>query len=578
MKRKQAVAVIMTVVLSFSLLSGCGKRNEASVEQPSEEQAVQETAVNENVAGDSQETVFDENGISGPGQLPFSKETKTISVFIPQLSSVADITQHTVMLELQEKANIKLDMTVVPQDGAAEKLNLMMASGDYPDVIIGYNIFSNQDLIRYGTEEQILIPLNNLIDKYCVNIQDRWAEHPDWKEQMTMPDGNIYGIPDTEGAQESHGSCGMKYWINREWLDTLGLEMPTTTKELKEVLQAFKDKDPNGNGIADEIPLTGATKTWNADPYLFLLNAFGYFDTNYYYLKDGKINSILDQDYLREGLAYVADLYKSGLIDPAAFTQDESQLAAIGNNEGVAIAGSATCGHVGMFVNINDAERYKQYEIMMPLEGSNGYRGIPYGMYSTVQGATFAITEACECPEIAIKLADLFCGEEWSVRAGVGIQGEQWDYADEGAVGLDGVTPAKYKFLKLQTQTAMSQDNITWDHSFSVMGPNIKPYIQMEGDILDPVNYEGRLWADTKKVKKYAADVDVLPPLFYSSEDSDKLAQISTAVSDYASNVIIEFVTGKLNLDTDWDSHLKKLETLGYAEEISMIQAAYDAR
>lgn len=578
MKRKQVTAILTAAALSITMLAGCGSKSETVSEPPAEPQTGQMEEISEIATENGQETAFDEDGISAPGQLPFSEETVTLSIFISQLPSVADITQHTVMLELQDKANIKLDMTVVPQDGAGEKLNLMMASGDYPDVIIGQSIFSNQDLIRYGTEEQILIPLNDLIDKYCINIQERWEEHPEWKEQMTMPDGNIYGIPETEPAIESHGSCGIKYWMNREWLDTLGLEMPTTTDELKEVLQAFKDKDPNGNGIADEIPLTGATKTWCADPYLFLLNAFGYFDTNYYYLKDGKINSILDQDYLREGLAYVADLYNNGLIDPAAFTQDESQMSAVGNNEGIAIAGGATCGHVGMFVNINDPERYRQYEIMMPLEGSNGYRGIPYGTGATVQGASFAITEACENPEIAIKLVDLFCGEEWHLRAGNGIQGEQWDYADEGAVGMDGVTPAKYKYLKLQTQSAMSQDNITWDHTFPVMWPNLKPYFQLEGDIMDPTNYEARLWADTVKVKEYAADVDVLPPLFYSSDDSDRLAQISTAVSDYASNAIIEFITGKRNLDTDWESYLADLDQLNYAEEIALIQAAYDAR
>ena len=72
---------------------------------------------------------------------------------------------------------------------------------------------------------------------------------------------------DFSGFSGSSGSTGIlslihilyKIWINQTWLDNLGLDVPTTTEELYTVLKAFKENDPNGNGIQDEYPLVGGT-------------------------------------------------------------------------------------------------------------------------------------------------------------------------------------------------------------------------------------------------------------------------------------------------------------------------------
>ena len=505
-------------------------------------------------------------------------EPVTISVFAIQLSSVVDLEQNTVFQELEEYTNVNLDLTLVPYDGASEKLNLMLASGEYPDIIMGCYLLSNQDLEKYGTEEQILIPLNDLIEEYGIHIKERWAEHPNWKDEMTSSDGSIYGIPTADSGGEGHSDCSYKMWINTEWLDAVGMDMPQTTDEFRDVLMAFKNDDPNGNGIMDEIPLTGATNTWSADPYLFLLNAFGYFDTNYYYLKDGVVNSILDKDYVKEGLKYVHDLYENGLIDPAAFTQDESQMSAVGNNADTIIAGAATCGHVGMFLDINNSERYSQYEIMMPLEGTDGYIGIPYRKSASVNGASFVITDKCQNPEIAIQIADLFCDEEWSVRALVGKQSDSWDLADEGTYGMDGVTPAKYKYLLFNTMVDANQSVDKWDNTLRLLEPNWKNLFAVEGDIMDATNYEARLYADTVKLKAYAADADTIPPLTYAGDDSTTFSQLSTAIKDYASNAIVEFITGTRDIDNGWDSYLADLNRLGYQDMIELVQKTYDAR
>ena len=500
------------------------------------------------------------------------EESVTIKIFMPQQSDVVDLEKNQVFQLMQEYTNIDFELSTAPSQDAKEKLNLLLNSGEYPEVIMGVGLTAS-DLEMYGVEEGILLPLNDLIDEYCPNIKAQLDEHPNWRVDMTSSDGNIYGIPSVDSGGVGHVNCAMKYWINEQWLKNLGLEMPKTTEDFKNVLLAFKNDDPNGNGIADEIPLSGCINSWNADPYLFLLNAFGYFDTNYYYLKDGEIKTILDQDYIREGLAYMNDLYAEGLIDPAAFTQDNSQLTAIGNNEEIEILGCSPAGHVGMLLDINNVERYEHYAMMLPLEGPEGYRAIPYTKSVSVSGGSFMITDACEHPEIAIQLADLFSTVGWTLHGQLGERLVEWDYADEGTLGMDGATPAYLKFLQYQTPAQVED---AWWWTYRGIEPNWKLLVQTDPDaIMDPANFESRLYFETTKLLPFAADVDPIPTIRYTSDESTLFNQLNTAVKDYASIAIIEFITGERSLEDDWDEYLGDLETMGYYRLIGLIQDAY---
>ena len=502
-------------------------------------------------------------------------EPVSMTILMPQQSDVVDLKDNVVFQLLKEYTNIDINLVTVPSEDGKEKLNLLLNSGDYPEVIMGIGL-NSQDLENYGVQEGILIPLNDLIDQYAPKISAQLEAHPNWKVDMTCSDGNIYAIPAVDSAGVGHVNCAMKYWINEQWLKNLGLEMPQTTEEFKKVLLAFKNDDPNGNGLQDEIPLSGCINSWNADPYLFLLNAFGYFDTNYYYLKDGTFRSILDQDYMKEGLAYMNDLYREGLIDPAAFTQDNSQLTALGNNADIEILGCSPAGHVGMLLDINNVPRYIQYAMMLPLEGPSGYRAIPYTKSVSVNGGMFMITDACKNPEIAIQIADLFSDPIWTLQGQVGTRGVEWDYADEGTLGMDGVTPAAYKFLQYQTPAQVVD---AWWWTYRGMEIDWKNLIQTDPDaIMDPANFESRLAYETSKLLPFAADVDPIPTLRFTNDDSTTYNQLNTAIGDYAKIAITEFITGERNIETDWDAYLKDLENLGYGRMIELIQKTYDAQ
>ena len=548
MKTRKLVALVVAVLMLTSMASSIATATEASPFPPME---------------------------------PLSPEKVTFSVFIAQQpTGMTDITTNTFTLWLEEATNVHLDMDIVQTDGMKDKLTLMLASNDYPDIICagaGGNAFNIADLVKYGTEEGILIPLNDLIDQYGTNIKARWAENPRIKEQMTAQDGNIYAIPSIDSAGISHGNVGVKLWMNQQWLDNLGLAMPTTTEEFKNVLIAFKTQDPNGNGIADEIPLTGAINTWCGDPYIFLLNAFDYYDPyTPIKLKDDVISLCANTEGFKEGLKYIKDLYDNDLIDPASLTQNEQQMSAIGNNKDATIVGAATCGHLAMFIDITNLDLSKQYDNIFPLEGSNGYRGIPYTTQPSASDFQFAITDKCENPEIAIQWADLFCGEEVGIRGSVGVQGKQWDLADPGTFGMDGITSAKYKYGEAYYDST-AEYNDAWGWALKLIQPDLKDLFQMDGDIYDPGNYEARLWQATVKLRPYAADVQQIPNLWLSGDDSARISALETPLKDYIRTSIIEFITGKKDVDADWDAYINGLNKLGAEEYIALYQSAYDA-
>lgn len=571
---KKMMSVLLASVMVLSL-AACGNSKSEGGVSSSAESGLAENGTAEEKEYDGE---FDENGLSKPGQLPISKEPITMSIFVGQQPGVVDITKHSIFKELTEKTNINFEFIVAPQEGVQDKLNMLLASGDYPDIIIG-GFFTNADLVKYGTGENILIPLNDLIEENCVNLKERWEDAPKIKEMMTTPDGNIYGIPSLDSGGLGHGAVNYKVWMNKEWLENVGMEAPQTTEEFRAVLEAFKEQDANGNGDPnDEIPFSGAINTWAAEVYPYLINAFDYFDPSngYLKLKDGVISGTAGTDGVREGLKYIAGLYADGLIDPAALTQDESQLSALGTKEEV-ICGTAACGHIGMFVDINDIQRSAAYDNLLPLEGPDGYRGIPTQTEPVVSGAAFVITDKCQYPEAAIKLADLFCGEEWSLRTQVGIKGQQWDDADEGTFTMDGTTPATRKYLEMRTQNATAAEDIKWHWTLRLVEPDWKNTFQVVGDITDPANYEARLIQCTQKLAPYAADAEYIPPFYMEVEKANQVASMKTAIDDYVKASFIEFITGAKDPEKDWDAYLAGLDKLQYNDYIALNQEAYDS-
>ena len=268
---------------------------------------------------------------------PLTQEPATLRVFTSGNSNVEDFATNAFTKWYEEKTGVKVDFTVAAGTGddVTQALNLLLASGDYPDVIlIPYGVVSTSQLAFYG-QQGIFLPLNDLIEEVGVETKRIFEIYPQAETVSTAPDGNIYALPTVNECY--HCSLGAKMWIYQPWLDRLGLEMPTTTEEFRAVLQAFKTQDPNGNGEADEIPLAASPLVWNGNLDIFLGSAFITNPQSHLVLSDGAVDVTYTKPEFREALRYIHSLYEAGLIAPASLTQDEDGLSRMLNSEEVIV-------------------------------------------------------------------------------------------------------------------------------------------------------------------------------------------------------------------------------------------------
>jgi putative aldouronate transport system substrate-binding protein len=469
-------------------------------------------------------------------------------------------------------------MDIPPVADAQQKLNLMLASGDLPEVIIGCNIRLDQQQIL--ANQGLLLPLNDYIDEYGVEFKQVYEAYPQIEDLITMLDGKIYGLPHVNDCY--HCSMSQKMWVYQPWLDKLGLEVPTTTEEFYQMLKAFKEQDPNGNGEADEIPLSGTTFTnggWHSPIDQFLMNSFIYNDTvtpngaRHLILEDGTIKAAFTEDGWREGLRYLNKLYSEGLIDPQAFTNDGTLIQQLGENE-VPVLGAVGAGWYGVFTqNGGPSGRWKEYTPIAPLEGPSGMRQTPRTPYQPTGGqANFVITKEAKNPEAAFRLADVFYGFESTTNSVFGVEGEDWVRASDTDESIAG---GKALYTVLQVWGGEPQ-NRHWSQTVPTFRTNDYRNAQTYNpdDPLERWLYE---WT-RDLMEPYGTTDKAVPPLVFTEEQSKLYGELNTSVLNTADEWFANFVIGNADIEADWDTYLATLNDAGLDQFLEIYQTAYDAK
>lgn len=564
--------VVKTIVVSLICLSmilvGCST-NKGSNKQ---------TNSTNTPAGGNASTVG-ENVVSEPGSYPIVEDKITLRVMAPQIPQIIDFDTNAFTEWYEEKTNIHIEWEIVPSGNVKEKLNLVLAGGDYPDIFLGLGV---DDVIeaQYGVGQQVFRPLDDLIERHMSAFKEVLEKHPAVQGRITATDGNIYSLPSWNDC--FHCSYAQKMWINQEWLDNLGLEMPTTTEEFYQVLKAFKENDPNGNGKADEIPLAGATDGWYTVIDGFLMSSFildpGMYNPLKMIVQDGEVMSIVNQPEYREGLRYLNKLYAEGLIYQPSFTQKIDQLKSLAANEDSVLLGAFPTGaSVGVIDSETNQERYRQYVTVPPLEGPDGTRQAAFFQFDAAQGGDFLISSSSKYPEAAIRWADGLYEFETQYRLISGPKGVSWTDPDPEAIGLNGEA-ALLKRLKPYTN---EPQNDGWMHAAIEYAPaewRLGEQTESTADLFSPEGIERLLYEETaKNYQPYTSDnTTVMPPIKLLAEENDELQTIRIELENYMNESNVRFITGDLKIEGDWDSYVQSLDNIGLQRFVEINQIAYD--
>lgn len=578
MSKKKLIALILAAAMTATMLAGCSGKNEA------------DTTGNDSKAGNqtSQGTGKDtedqsDSNFNDPGVLPIVKEPVTITIFAPANGEYSWL-DNAQTKEMEELTNIKLEWQVAASsDNVKDKISTMFASKNMTDIILagvgGSSRYDKASEAMFGAQGLVL-PLNEYIDTVSVGYKEAFAQLEGMREYITTPDGNIYSLPNVDGSL--HVQYNMKLWLNKQWLDNLKLEVPTTTEEFYQVMKAFKEQDANGNGDPnDEIPLSTVTSGSGTQLDGFLMAPFQLTpENNKLYVDNGAVTYAPVQDGYKEGLKYLNKMYEEGLINPESFTQDKNNQINVNEAGDVAVIGAFLAqrpGYANDLTTIPNSERWEQYIALPPLEGPAGQRIAawnPYVMYQT--GMTF-ISSQCENPEAAFRFIDYIATEEGSMRSALGIKGVHWNDAVEGEIGLDG-KPAVY------TRTGADSTNMNWGQLMGLV--RLPSMINGEATAQDPYAADvkplsGRILvmynASLEHEKVRQPLESVMPDLYMTEENAAEMSLLNTTINDAQKEMLVQFITGVKDIDAEWDTYKSTLENVGLSRYLELLQVAYDA-
>lgn len=321
-----------------------------------------------------------------------------------------DYNEYPVAKLLEEKTGYKVKIDNLPQDKWSEKLNLIMSSGEEYDIVTSY---SDMALYSDYAQKGALVDLTPLIEEFGPNIKA--SIKPESMEALKV-NGKLYAIPTTV-TYEINASI----LIRTDWLDKLGLSMPTTTDELTNVLTQFKEKDPGGNGDRN-VPLTIKGDQSMIDN---LVGAFGIANT--WNDVDGKLTPrVMDPAY-KDYVAYVGSLYDQGLID-REFVANKDATAKEKFASGVA---GAIVVHWADIPALSDSLTKTKpdatFSFVPALKGPNGEAG--FAANAGFDRLTY-IPKASEHPEEAIKWINATLEPETFKNMAIGEEGTHYKVVD----------------------------------------------------------------------------------------------------------------------------------------------------
>jgi putative aldouronate transport system substrate-binding protein len=490
----------------------------------------------------------------------------------------AIITKHPLTQELskmkwlqdaEDRAGVQIEWQEVTADWGQKK-GAMLAGGDIPDLIIGPNAITDADYAQFPGMFQ---DLTDLIAKDAPNVQTMFNEKPETKIIAAQTDGKIYGLPK---YQRFWPATATRQFINQKWLDNLGLKMPTNWDELFDVLKAFKDKDANGDGNAnDEIPMdfapVGTTGFGFFQPTV-LLGSEGITLTDGsgqgYFVEEGKVKNFVTDDRYKKLIEFLNKCYAAGLINTEVFTQDYSKFQSVSRGTGgVAKVGFTWGWEVTDRFGI---ELAPQYSYMSPLKESAGsavqvswdydYNALNYGSNMVTMSAKTKNQDA------AMKFINELYDPKVSMQVLFGSL--DTNIGDNG----DG----SYKVLP-PVDTKMDPGTWKWTSTWADNGPMyISDSLKLAlGTDMESVGKQ----TDPLMSAIKAIDVknSVLPSMFikYSKDDNNTMSLVNTNLMNLTMAKFSQWIT-KGGVDKEWAAYVENSNKIGLPQNLEIMQKYYD--
>lgn len=464
--------------------------------------------------------------------------------------------------------NFGLDLEVLPVDDAtSESWNIFWASDGYADIIIPYGLnearsIVNEDICRTIDFEMIV----EYAPRLYTLLLSIYGTDEEILKNLTF-DGDVYCIPYFAVTNNISWVSA----IRNDWLEAVNLEVPTTIDELTEVLRAFTEDDPDGNGVDDTYGVNSIPYgLWNVPA------AFGTSDALAFWLSDDGTDittNAVSEEY-RTFLRQVAEWYAAGYIDPEFITDDRA-----------AIRSKFATGKMGIYCDNPwwlEQDRGATNPLQMLCDTDSGvdfatgfsiFGGLKNGdaepavlsNFGDIKGQA-SVYFGYDCPdEVVIKMLEMinqcvvmYDGTEEDhasmqsyAEMQIGVEGTDWEWSEDGK---------QIVTLVERTPEVQNEKGI---------------YMFPVASNLDLTRFEGR--ADEFVIDAYNISMGLNKIYrgtnFSAPELSTEVSDMYDMVNNYFTEAKNKFITGEMSLDTDWDAYVEQIEAYGLSKIIDEYKA-----
>lgn len=458
--------------------------------------------------------------------------------------------------EWQKKTGVPLKFLAPPTGQAKEALNVMLASGDLPDMI-EYNFLSD---FPGGPEKAIkdgyILKLNDLIDKYAPNLKKYLKEHPDVDKMVKTDNGSYYAFPFIRGDEYLQVFQGPM--IRKDWLDELGLPVPETIDDWTTTLKAFKEK----KGAAAPLSFISKPRFFNESYNGAFLGAFGV--NRGFYLDNGKIKFGPSEGGFKEYLKTFHQWFQDGLLDKNIATVDTKALdGSFATGATGASIGNAG-GGIGKWQPLVQAKDPKAQLVAAPYpvlkKGDTPKFGQKDNAYSS--GGIVAVTAKSKNPELAVRMLDYGYSEAGHMFFNFGTEGVSYAM-------VDGYPKYTDLLMKNPDKLAPAQAMSMYIRG-SYNGPFIQDKRYAEQFFVLPAQRDAiNVWKKTDTAK-YS-----LPPLTPTPEESSEYAKIMGDMNTLVDEMTLKIILGNEPVD-GFEKYVDKMKSLNLSRAIEIQQAALD--
>lgn len=541
---KKLVALLLVLAMVLSL-GACG--NNASNDSSTSSQ----TSTSDSGDGSTAE----EGDTAEPGEfkLPIVDEPVTLTYFNADDTNAAIITNdwndNEFYQEMERRTGVHLDFETVSSADYQTNFNLMIASGKLADLIyVGASYYAEG--VDAAIDDGYFLDLTDKVEEYMPNYNAIRTSDIQYELLSTTDSGRLGAVYE---LRQSKQGPWLGLWIRQDWLDDLGLDTPVTFDDYHEVLTAFKEE----KGATAPLILN-----WSGSDGEFGTMSGGLNVLNSWQLDEtGKVNFGPYMDAWKEYVTIMHQWYEEGLIDPDFMATDER----------TADMAKVVTGASGLFAalytmpSVYEASSEDPNMNLAPVNPPVKNEGdeIHIRLRDSYTSGNTAISADCENWEVALRYLDYLYTEEGALLANYGVEGDTFEFDENGdPVYTDKIVNNENGWTMTQTMASYlcpSAGIANWsDWTRELAGVPEK----------DQACYD--VWSEADDTWRLPSSVSL------TQEESTERAALYADISTIVKEQTAQFISGALDIESNWDAYIASLESSGIERAIEITQAAYD--